>query len=138
MTQTAYLTIPFPPTLNHNIGRNGGRYYKDDDYKRFQQHVGWTWLRDAPRLWDPDQRFAVAIALHYDSRRKYDVDNRVKPTLDALTAAGAWNDDSQVDLILVARDEIDKNRPRAEVWIKTLEKRGFLERLFDAFLGRAD
>ena len=123
MTQTAYLTIPFPPTLNHNIGRNGGRYYKDDDYKRFQTSVGWLWLKAVPPLWSQTARYAVAIELIYDSNRRYDVDNRVKPILDALTKAGAWKDDVQVDEILVVRGEIDRDRPRAVVKIRTLAQR---------------
>lgn len=125
----ASLTIPFPPTLNHNIGRNGGRYYKDDDYKRFQTQVGWLWLQAVPPLWSQTERYAVAIELIYDSNRRYDVDNRVKPILDALTKAGAWKDDSQVDAILVVRGEIDKDRPRAQVTIEKLKRRGFLRQL---------
>ena len=121
------LTLPFPPTLNHNVGRNGARYYKNDDYRRFPRHVGWLWLKEAPPLWSMSERYAVAIELIYDSRRRYDVDNRVKPILDALTVAGVWKDDSQVDMIAVYRGEIDKARPRANVTIVAYDK-------FDRFI----
>lgn len=123
----ASLTIPFPPTLNHNIGRNGGRYYKDDGYKRFQNQVGWLWLKALPPTWSQTARYCVAIELIYDSKRRYDVDNRVKPVLDALTKAGVWRDDSQVDMIVVFRGEIDKARPRANVTIVAYDK-------FDRFI----
>lgn len=136
MKQRATLTIPFPPTLNHNIGRNGARYYKDDDYKRFQNQVGWLWLKALPPIWSQTTRYAVAIELIYDSKRRYDVDNRVKPILDALTKAGVWKDDVQVDVIVVARGEIDKARPRAEVTIVALDSLGlfirFILKLFGA------
>lgn len=122
MKQRATLTIPFPPTLNHDVGRNGGRYYKTDDYKRFQSQVGWLWLKTLPPLWSQTARYSVAIELIYDTKRRYDIDNRVKPILDALTQAGAWKDDSQVDVIVVARGEIDKARPRAEVTVVALGK----------------
>ena len=122
MKQRATLTIPFPPTLNHDVGRNGGRYYKTDDYKRFQSQVGWLWLAALPPLWSQTARYSVAIELIYNTKRRYDIDNRVKPILDALTQAGAWKDDSQVDVIVVARGEIDKARPRAEVTVVALGK----------------
>ena len=121
------LTLPFPPTLNHNVGRNGARYYKNDDYRRFQRHVGWLWLKEAPPLWSLSKRYAVEIELIYDSNRRYDVDNRVKPILDALTVAGVWKDDSQVDMIAVFRGEIDKARPRANVTVVAYDK-------FDRFI----
>jgi len=134
MTQTVYLTIPFPPTLNHNIGRNGGRYYKTDDYKRFQSQVGLLWLKALPPLWSQTARYAVAIELIYDTKRRYDIDNRVKPILDALTQAGVWKDDVQVDMIVVFRGEIDKARPRANVTIVALGKLDcfirFIKKLF--------
>ena len=116
------LTLPFPPTLNHNVGRNGARYYKNDDYRRFQRHVGWLWLKAKPPKWNPSARYAVAIELIYDSKRRYDVDNRVKPILDTFTKVGVWRDDVQVDMIAVFRGELDKARPRANVTIVALDR----------------
>ena len=127
----AFLTIPFPPTLNHNIGRKGGRYFQSGEYKSFLSQVGWLWLKAKPQVWSKESRYSVSIELVYNTRRKYDVDNRVKPILDALTRAGTWNDDAQVDEIFVVRGEVDKERPRALVWIEPLEPRGALTRFFD-------
>ena len=127
----AFWTIPFPPTLNHNIGRRGGRYYKSGEYKSFLSQVGWLWLKAIPKDWSKDLRYSVAIELVCNTRRRYDVDNRVKPILDALTRAGAWNDDAQVDEIYAVRGEVDKERPRALIWIEPLKPRGALTRFFD-------
>jgi len=129
----AFLTIPFPPTLNHNIGRRGGRYFQSGEYKSFLSQVGWLWLKAVPMNWSKESRYSVAIELIYNTRRKYDVDNRVKPILDALTRAGAWNDDAQVDEILVARGELDKDHPRARIWIDTLEPRKSFRKIFNWF-----
>ena len=41
-------------------------------------------------------------------RRSYDVDNRVKPTLDALTKIGLWKDDRYVRKITVTACEAVK------------------------------
>lgn len=129
----AFLTIPFPPTLNHNIGRKGGRYFQSGAYKSFLSQVGWLWLKAVPQDWSKESRYSVVVELIYNTRRRYDVDNRVKPILDALTRAGTWNDDAQVDEILVVRGEVDKERPRAHVWIEAKEKPSFLQKIFERF-----
>lgn len=130
----AFLTIPFPPTLNHNIGRRGGRYYQSGEYKSFLTQVGWLWLKAVPRDWSKESRYSVVVELIYNTRRRYDVDNRVKPILDALTHAGTWNDDAQVDEILVVRGEVDKERPRALVWIEARKPQGLMRKVYDWFL----
>ena len=116
-TETVRITTPFPPTLNHNVARNGKRYFRDKNYDAFIELVGYEWRRVQPRKWDVNRRFAISIQLFYDSKRRYDVDNRVKPILDALTKAGVWQDDSQVDDVRVTRCGIDKEKSRAEVAI---------------------
>lgn len=130
----AFLTIPFPPTLNHNIGRRGGRYFQSGEYKSFLTQVGWIWLKAVPRDWSKESRYSVVVELIYNTRRRYDVDNRVKPILDALTHAGTWNDDAQVDEILVVRGEVDKERPRALVWIEARKPQGLMRKLYNWFL----
>lgn len=47
----------------------------------------------------------VDMALYAPTLRKYDIDNRVKSVLDALTHAGVWMDDEQVDRLSVIRCE---------------------------------
>ena len=54
------------------------------------------------------QRLAVAIWLHWPNKRRGDVDNRVKPVLDALQRAGVYDDDSQIDELHVYRADIQK------------------------------
>ena len=130
----AFLTIPFPPTLNHNIGRRGARYFQSGEYKSFLTQVGWLWLKAVPRDWSKESRYSVVVELIYNTRRRYDVDNRVKPILDALTRAGTWNDDAQVDEILVVRGEVDKERPRALVWIEARKPQGLMRKVYDWFL----
>lgn len=73
-----------------------------------------------PDKWDASRRFAVAVVLHFNSNRKCDIDNRLKPLLDALTACGVWDDDAQVDVIMIKRGEKDKERPRAEIYIRAV------------------
>jgi len=98
------LTLPFPPSVNtywRNIGRGRtliskrGRQYRDDV-------VGQV----ANRLIAPLQcSLHVAITLHAPDKRRRDVDNYLKAPLDALTHAGVWADDSQIDRLSVQRGE---------------------------------
>ena len=117
----ARLLLPFPPTLNHDVGVNGRRRYLTKEYKGFIEAVGWEWLQRRPRRWGQDGRFRVELALAYGSNRRWDVDDRVKPTLDALTRAGVWLDDSQVDEITVRRYAPDRENPRAYLRVSLID-----------------
>lgn len=89
--------VPFPPSANA-IWRNArGRTYLSQEYKTFLEEVAAAWRSNTIEGWETDARYTVTIQLYAPTRRKYDVDNRIKPTLDALTKAGAWLDDEQVD-----------------------------------------
>jgi crossover junction endodeoxyribonuclease RusA len=52
------------------------------------------------------------VKVHIDywpaTRRKDDLDNRFKAILDSLTAAGVWDDDSQIDELSISRKSIMK------------------------------
>jgi crossover junction endodeoxyribonuclease RusA len=50
----------------------------------------------------------VHIDYHPATRRKDDLDNRFKAILDSLTAAGVWDDDSQIHILSIARKEVVK------------------------------
>lgn len=51
-------------------------------------------------------KLSVEIHIHPKDRRKIDIDNRIKPLLDALQYGWAFIDDSQVDELHVYRKEI--------------------------------
>ena len=48
-------------------------------------------------------RLRVEIEVYPPDRRKRDIDNVCKATLDALAKAGVYQDDSQIDVLLVTR-----------------------------------
>lgn len=52
-----------------------------------------------------DARLFVTMLLYEKDKRIRDIDNTAKPTLDALVQAGLFNDDSQVDRLLIERRE---------------------------------
>lgn len=48
-------------------------------------------------------RLRVDIEVYPPDRRKRDIDNVCKATLDALAKAGVYQDDSQIDVLLITR-----------------------------------
>jgi len=51
-------------------------------------------------------RLAVTVDLYPPDKRRRDVDNSAKATLDALAHAGVYEDDSQIDDLHIRRREV--------------------------------
>ena len=49
------------------------------------------------------ERLAVALRFHAPTHGGYDLDNRPKALLDALTHAGLWEDDGLIDCLMLYR-----------------------------------
>lgn len=101
------LSLPFPPAVNNitavvrgrKITSKRGRQYREDAVQSIQkQHRG------APLT----GRLAVKLVLIPPCRRKRDIDNYSKACLDAITAAGVWLDDEQIDRLTIIRGEKTK------------------------------
>lgn len=54
-------------------------------------------------------RLEMQVTLYPKDRRKQDIDNRIKALWDALTDAGVFDDDEQIDVLMVQRGAIKKN-----------------------------
>lgn len=112
MTSPSRLVFHFdsaPPTVNHCWGRTrSGRTYLTAEYKAFKELVK-SAVKGAhiPESW---KYCAVTIAVRPKSRRRQDVDNRIKTVLDALTAAGVWTDDDKVARVTVEFREPDRRK----------------------------
>jgi len=114
------LELPFPPTANTyyrtvRMGKlcrvilsNRARVYKEEVAREVStiQNNNETRFDCLPFL--PSDRISIDIKLYAPNRRKYDIDNRIKPLLDALAFAVVFPDDEAVDKIIVTRQEIVK------------------------------
>lgn len=53
-------------------------------------------------------RLEMKVVLYPRDKRKQDIDNRIKALWDALGDAGVFDDDEQIDVLIVERGEIKK------------------------------
>ena len=95
------LTLPYPPSVNTYWGFRGSRRFLTKKAVEFKKAVA----AEVSGGFVTD-RLLVSVQLFPPDRRIRDIDNVVKPLLDALVQAGAMSDDSQIDYLVVARDEV--------------------------------
>lgn len=101
------LTLPLPPTINHYYGQRprGGRYIKPAGLA-FRQAVAEAVASAGYRTLHG--RVSLFAAIYPADRRRQDIDNRAKALQDALTHAGVWLDDEQIDELHLVRKEVIK------------------------------
>jgi crossover junction endodeoxyribonuclease RusA len=80
-----------------------GRILISAEGRKYRQAIADTVMeqRTGARL---SGRLAVAVTVCPPDRRRRDLDNVSKCLLDALTKAGVWQDDEQIDLLVLKRD----------------------------------
>lgn len=66
-----------------------------------------------------DEHLYVEVILYPPDARRRDLDNYMKCLLDALTHAGVWEDDSQIDQLCIFRGQ--KKAPHGAVLVKISE-----------------
>ena len=91
------LYLPFPPSINNYYvkSKSGGKFISVKG-KKFRADVHEAIIEQAPALRISGKVLIETVLFPPDLRRR-DIDNFVKPLLDALTHAEVWDDDSQID-----------------------------------------
>jgi len=97
--------LPFPPSVNvaWRTYRNVTTLSKDG--KAFREAVAHV-LRGCTSL--GSARLRVVVTLYPPDKRRRDIGNFDKALFDALTCAGVWDDDSQIDDQRFLRGEVGK------------------------------
>ena len=101
------MILPFPPTVNHYWERNrNGTLRVGKAGLAFRQEVAYRCRQE--RIKRLHGRLSVEVAAYPPDLRKRDLDNILKALLDALKHGGAYEDDGQIDRLLVVRCGIIK------------------------------
>ena len=109
------LILPYPPTVNHMYRRARGHLALTPEALAFRHAVRMiAMVQGVKPITGP-----VAVFLDvYRPRRRGDLDNLLKATLDSLNGV-AYRDDQQVEQITAVRYD-DKRAPRIEVSVVAL------------------
>ena len=116
--ETSMVIPALPPTVNHYWGQNGTRKFLQPKGLHFRQLTELaSKSQDVPKF--EDRRLELQIYLYASSRRKFDLDNRCKALLDAMEHAEIFENDSQIDRLIVIRGEV-KPHEMTVVFIKEI------------------
>lgn len=101
------LNLPLPPSVNSYRTIFRGRMGISKAGREFKAKVSdYVIEYRVPKL--GDARLEMKVVLYPRDRRKQDIDNRIKALWDALTDAGVFDDDEQIDILHIERGEIKK------------------------------
>lgn len=101
------ITLPYPPSVNTYWGFRGSHRYLTDKAKTFKQQV-WAAVLQTKNKGFGDARLSIVVNLYPPDKRVRDIDNVLKPLLDALTQSKIFNDDGQVDKLTIIRGNVVK------------------------------
>ena len=103
------LNLPLPPSINSYWGFSGHRRFINKAGMAFKEAVAdYVAEYRVPKL--GKARLEIHVTLYPKDKRIQDIDNRLKSLFDSLSnnGAGVFDDDSQIDVLLVQRGEVKK------------------------------
>jgi len=122
MKQLIKLTIPFPPTTGNHTSkaRRGGGWFTDPAVTRYRSQVATIAAQQNAKA-DLQDLLSVAVLIWAPDKRKRDLTNIWKVSEDAITKARVWRDDSLINTLAFTEVGVDRENPRLEVYVSTLE-----------------
>lgn len=107
--RTITLDLPWPPSVNRYWRNVQGRMVLSREGRRYREAVdGLVWRhlqQEGEQIGFGESDLEVTIEAYPPDKRKRDLDNLLKATLDALEYAGLFTDDAQIDRIIITRRE---------------------------------
>ena len=100
---TAEFELPWPPSVNHYYRHVGPRVLISRDGRKYREQVVARFHTD--RVAKYTGPVELNIEFYPPDNRRRDVDNSLKCLLDAFTHAGLYEDDSQIQRLVVTKRE---------------------------------
>lgn len=115
-------TLPVPLSVNHIYGRTRtGLVYKKKEAKDWITECFWEIKRHPHAPYKPTDRILLSIELDYADKRKHDIDNGMKLTLDLLSKeSGLIPDDNQICHLIVVKN-VGCEKPEMRVQIEVMK-----------------
>lgn len=111
MKQLLEIDLPYPPTVNtywrHIVMRGSARTLISRKGRQYRESVARVWSERNLAVTAITGRLSVVVRAHPPDNRRRDIDNLPKSLLDALTHAGVWEDDSQIDALHIFRQPVE-------------------------------
>ncbi len=105
------LILPFPPLDNHYYTVSGGRKRLSKKSRVYIKEVMYTVRPD----YTMTERVIMSITPHHSARYHYDIGNCIKCIGDILEKIKAYENDSQVDKIIICRGVVEKNNGYVDI-----------------------
>lgn len=102
-----FITLPLPPSMNSYWLRSSRGIFLSKAGKDFRKQVAEI-IAERQCLKFGTSRLFMAVRLCMMDRRASDLDNRLKALCDALEHAGVFDNDEQIDELLILRGPIVK------------------------------
>jgi crossover junction endodeoxyribonuclease RusA len=97
------ITLPWPPSVNHYWRRNGSTYFVSAEGRAYKGEVNYI-CRTLNVAFKAADRLKILIQAYPPDKRRRDLDNILKSLLDSLQYAGVYEDDNQIDQIIIQRN----------------------------------
>lgn len=101
------LILPYPPSVNtywrHVVMGRSARVLISKEGRAYRKAVGDAVAEQRAGRMSGSRKLAVNLTAFPPDARARDLDNLPKAVLDALTHAGVWSDDSQIDALHILR-----------------------------------
>lgn len=107
--------LPWPPSINHYYLQSSSGVILGEKGKRYRKKVSLL-LHSYKGSFGDEKRLKVTIHAFPPDKRRRDIDNICKATLDALEHAQVFKNDNQVDVLTVIRREVIKEGC-LQIWI---------------------
>lgn len=101
------IKLPYPPSMNTYWRNFRGNTVLSKAGREFKQAV-WACVLEQKIPKFGNKRLEVTLFLYPRSKVVTDLDNRLKAVLDGLEDAGVYDNDGQIDVLMIQRGEIRK------------------------------
>lgn len=101
------IKLPYPPSVNTYWRNFRGNTVLSAAGREYKKAV-WACVMEQKIPKFGDKRLEVTMWLYPRSKVVTDLDNRLKAVLDGLEDAGVYDNDGQIDILMIQRGQIRK------------------------------